>query len=191
MNKNFFLNELANNLITIIKQRTNVFNTINVIVPSSNTEQWFKTYWLKTQNEILMNVKFQTIEQGLLSLIDSDKPYRILKRDAIKALIIKHLTQSDNLNLPSEINDYLYNENKQLNAIKLYDLSNKLSSLYLQYEKDDIDITGWENDLYNTILDDANNYNYTTLSYLFNNNKRLRNISNFVKLHYSISKRIQ
>lgn len=195
MSKNFFLNELANNLITIIKQRTNVFNTINVIVPSSNTEQWFKTYWLKTQNEILMNVKFQTIEQGLLSLIDSDKPYRILKRDAIKALIIKHLTQSDNLNLPSEINDYLYNENKQLNAIKLYDLSNKLSSLYLQYEKDNIDITGWENDLYNTILDDANNYNYTTLSYLFNTNKRLENInqdiyffgfSNFSKLEERI-----
>ena len=174
MYKKPYLYELANELIKIIKLRKNVFETINIIVPSLNIEQWFKTYWLKTQDGILMNIKFQRIEEGLFNLFNTPKHYTLLKRNSLKSLIIKHLSKNSALTLPLEISNYLYDENGLINSIKLYDLSNKLSKLFGEYEKDDIEIVGWEKELYDIVLKDADNYNLTTLTFLFDNIKDLK-----------------
>lgn len=47
--KNNLLNNLGNELINIIKNRTDIFKPLNIIVPSTKTEQWIKSYWLKNQ----------------------------------------------------------------------------------------------------------------------------------------------
>ena len=190
------LNELADNLIGFIKNRTNIFSTLQVICPNSKMQQWFKSYWLKTQDDILMNVEFLNIDEALLKVIDTDKPYRLLKRDSLKSFIIKHLSiKNDELVFPSEINSYLYNKDCSINSIKIYDLANELSQLFLDYEKDQVEIIGWEGKLYELVLKDASSNNLATLDYVFKNKKGIKTLkeelyffgfNNFSSLQQSI-----
>ena len=190
------LNELADNLISFIKNRTNIFSTLQIICPNMKMQQWFKSYWLKTQDDILMNVEFLNIDEALLKVIDTDKPYRLLKRDSLKSFIIKHLSiKNDELVFPSEINSYLYNKDGSVNSIKIYDLANALSQLFLDYEKDQIVITGWEGKLYELVLKDASSNNLATLDYVFKNKKGIKTLkeelyffgfNNFSSLQQSI-----
>ena len=171
--KNYQLNNLCDELINIIKNRNDIFKPLNIIVPNIKTEKWIKSYWLKHQNDVLMNVKFTLIDNALLSFIDSKKTYKLLNKEELKSLIIKFLVNDNNINFPKEITEYLYNDNK-INQIKIYDLANQLANLYTEYDNDQIDITGWQKELYDVILNDATNYNLTTLSYLFNNEKYVK-----------------
>ena len=190
------LNELADNLIGFIKNRTNIFSTLQIICPNMKMQQWFKSYWLKTQDDILMNVEFLIIDEALLKLIDTDKPYRLLKRDTLKSFIIKHLSiKNDELVFPSKINSYLYNKDGSINSIKIYDLANELSKLFLDYEKDQVEIIGWERKLYELVLKDASSNNLATLDYVYKNKKGIKTLkeelyffgfNNFSSLQQSI-----
>ena len=169
----YSLNELGDTLIDVIKNRKNFFEKITIIVPNIKLQQWFKTYWLKSQNDILMNIEFVTIDKGLLKLIDIDKPYKLLKKDALKSLIIKSLSQNI-IQLPSEIENFLYNDDKTINSIKVYDLSSKLADLFGEYEKDQFQITGWEKELYDIVLNDADKYFLSSLSKIYNDANQMK-----------------
>ncbi len=172
----FNLNSLGDELIDIIKQRSNIFNKITIVVPNNRTEQWFKAYWLKHQNDVLMNVVFKKMDNKLKDLIDSDGYFDLMSLDQLKTLIMKHLPNIYDL-LPDEIKEYIY-ENDKLHHIKLYDLSNKLASLFFEYEIDQINITGWQEKLYNKVLENALEYELSTISYMFNKCNRVKKINN-------------
>ena len=102
------LNDLGNVLIDVIKSRKDLFSPITVVVPNSKIGQWFKTYWLKSESDILMNVNFVNIDKALLDLIDTDEPYKLLKKETIKSYLIKILSSDNNINIPLDIKNYLY-----------------------------------------------------------------------------------
>lgn len=172
----FNLNLLGDELIDIIEQRTNVFNKITIVVPNSKVEQWFKAYWLRHQNEVLMNVEFKRIDNALKEFIDSDCYFELMRLDQFKILIMKHLPNILDL-LPNEVKEYIY-ENGEFHHIKLYDLSNKLASLFLEYEIDQVNITGWQEKLYNNVLENALKYELSTISYMFNKCEKVKKINN-------------
>ena len=157
------LTELGHELIKFIKCRTNIFETINIVVPNSKTEQWFKSYWLKTQNDILMNVKFETIDDAMLKLIANKAQFKLLNKDRIKLLVIKNLlNKKEVLDLPSNIYSYI-DESKDNSAIRLYDLATKLTDLFIEYENDQFEITGWQKELYEYVLMEASFNHFSTL----------------------------
>lgn len=165
---NFQLNNLADLLIKQIKNRKEIFNTFTIVFPNMKMQQWFKAYWLKTQDDVLMNVSFVNIDEMLINLIKSNKNYRLLSKETLKSLIIKHLS---NINLlDEETKNYLY-DNKIINPIKLYDLANELSSLFIEYENDlfELEESSFQKKLYDEVLKDATNNNLATLSYIYNN----------------------
>ena len=172
------LNNLGNELISIIKRRTNIFKTIEIVVPNSKTEQWFKNYWLKNQNDILMNVKFININEAIKKLFDVDKNYSLLTREEMKTLIIKQIF-NDNIDIPDTIRKY-YNSNNVISAIKLYDLADQLSKLFLEYEQDQFVVSGWQKQLYDSVLEEARLYNLSTVSYIYNiiSDKKIKKIDN-------------
>ena len=51
--ESYTLNKLGDELIEIIKNKVDFFSTMSIVFPSSKMQQWFKTYWLKTQSDIL------------------------------------------------------------------------------------------------------------------------------------------
>lgn len=162
------LTDLGILLIDYIKSRTNIFNTINVVVPNSKTEQWFKSYWLKTQNDILMNVKFETIDDAMLKLIANKEQFKLLNKDKFKLLVIKNLlNKKEVLDLPSSIYSYI-DESKDNSAIRLYDLATKLTDLFIEYENDQFEITGWQKELYEYVLMEASFNHFSTLSNIYN-----------------------
>lgn len=125
------LSMLSDKLIEIINNREDPFKKIKVIVPSYSLESYFKTYWLKDDNNVLMNVYFYTIEDFLdVSLDSKDK---LFTKDIISLYILNEL--SSNKDEYIKLNRY-YSFNNQINYNKLYDLSKMLTDLYIEYEDD-------------------------------------------------------
>lgn len=172
------LNNLADKLIEIIKKRTNVFKTITVVVPNSKMQQWFKSYWLRTQSDILMNVKFENINETLLSLIDCNERFALISSDELKSLVIKNILAKENeLDLPDTIKNYIY-DNGEINSIKLYDLSSKLTQLFNEYEKDYFNFTGWQRKLYKFVTVEAKENKLVTLANVYNSSfKKVKSLS--------------
>ena len=81
---------LGNHLIDEILNRSNEFETINVIIPNSKIEQWFKTYWLKNQEQVLMNVNFINIDEALVKFIKSNNSCTLINKQELKMLIFKN-----------------------------------------------------------------------------------------------------
>ena len=167
------LNDLGNELIQFIKQRTNLFNTIKIVVPDKLTSEWFKTYWINNESDVLMNVSFETIDEALLNIIPNDSFTKLLKIDQLRTLIIKSLSESNQTDLPVEISKYIYDD-KVINQIKLFDLANEFAKLFYEYEKDLVTIKDWQLELYNTVLLNAKQHNLSTLSYLYHSNSYLK-----------------
>ena len=168
--KSPLISRLGDKLIDSILCRKNEFDTITVVFPSSKTEQWFKTYWLKNRSEILMNVKFLNIDEALLSLILTKEEYKLIKRQDLKSLIIKHLASKNNdIDYPLDIKDYLYNKEGEVDSIRVYDLANELSKLFFNYEEDQVVIVGWEKQIYDHVLENAIEHGFATLDYVYKN----------------------
>ena len=174
--ESYILNNLGDELIENIKNKVDFFSTMSIVFPSSKTQQWFKAYWLKTQSDILMNVEFINIDEKLFELISVDKPYKLMSKELFKSLVIKQLAKSyvDNKILPNDIREYLTKQNK-LDAIKLYDLADQLTVLFSEYEKDNFKFTGFQKEIYNAVLQEANIQNKTTLADLYHKeNKEIK-----------------
>ena len=82
------LRQLGDELKNIIKNRDNIFNTITIVIPNSKIEQWFKSYWLKTENDILMNVKFVSINEALLNIYQK-KNIKIFYQLILETIFVK------------------------------------------------------------------------------------------------------
>lgn len=164
--KPYQLDHLGQMLIDEIKNRNNPFQKVIIVVPHNKVAQWFKAYWLKNESSVLMNVRFETINNILAEFIDTSIKYQMLSKEEFRTLIINTLSKEYRNGVYQEIKDYLVNDNK-LDPIKLFDLSNQLASLFMEYEEDQIEITSWQGTLYKSIMETAQNINYSTISYLF------------------------
>lgn len=169
----FNLNKLGEELVKVIKSRKNIFIPIRVIVPNNKVEQWFKSYWLKHHSEVLMNISFELIDNALFNLIEKPNSYKLITREQLRSLIIKLISEKNDISFPDNIKNYIFKD-KKLDHIRLYDLSNKLSQLYLEYEQDLNEIYGWEKELYDLVIEEALKLNLVTLSSLFNNEQTIR-----------------
>ncbi len=182
------LNELGDMLIKHIKsKRDNIFETINIIFPNKKLEQWFKAYWLKTEDTVLMNIACYSLENGLLSLMNDANNYSLANKNDFKAVIIKQLAIIDKNKLDSKISKYIYDNNNNLDSIKLYDLANALADLFIEYEKECIEITGYQKLIYDNALAELANNNIKTFASLANSS--FKNIKEVIFFgFYSIDK---
>ena len=73
--KHYQLDHLGQMLIDEIKNRNNPFQKVIIVVPHNKVAQWFKAYWLKNESSVLMNVRFETINNILAEFIDTNKKY--------------------------------------------------------------------------------------------------------------------
>ncbi|MGN1399791.1 MAG: hypothetical protein ACI4WG_07335 [Erysipelotrichaceae bacterium] len=154
------LNELADKLIEQIKQ-ADIFNPLIVVLPDKNLQQWFKSYWLKTESAVLMSVDFKTISEALKSFIYSDKKYNLLDKTDVKLILLELLLQRPDDFQP--VKQYCSDQST------LYSLVDRLSSLFLEYEKtgSTIEQCNWQKELYKQTIEYADKHNLTTLNQLF------------------------
>ena len=176
--------ELGNLLKDKIKNRKDLFTDIDIIVPNDKVEQWFKSFWLMTESEVLMNVRFFNIEDGLLKLFKTSKQYKIARRSELRTHIIEALARIDNKLLDKNVSDYIY-ENDKLDSIRLYDLSNTLSKLFIEYDMQNVEIVGWQKLIYDYVLEELDKKNKTTFKYVCNNKLGFSEVDEVIFLGFS------
>lgn len=163
------LNDLFTQIMPVILNRQNPFDTITIVVPSKKIEQWFKTIYLKTYNDVLMNVKFIRLNDFFLSKVDNK--YKLINKNVVRTYFIKNIVKLNDTTLSSLqdiLKDYL-NDDK-LKSIKVYDLANKLAELYVSYDLDNIldnKISSTTDDLFKVVDKDLFDSNYVSLSRLY------------------------
>lgn len=158
------LNILADKLIDKINQRTNLFDDFVIVTPSLKVEQWFKAYWLKNQDNVLMNVKFIRINKFFSDILKIDNIKHQATNTDYLFFIIKHLLNDDIFNiLPDSIKEYIKEKNN-INTNRLYDLSLELADLFIKYEQELTNITSWQSAIYSKVLVDIKkHYAYSLL----------------------------
>lgn len=128
------LKDLATQLCDEINKRNDCFQTIHIVFPSPKIEQWFKAFWLNTQDEkVLMNVSFESLDSILPFLVEQPH-YRLISANSLRQLIINILSNKT-INIIPDYSNYFDN-----NPVKLFDFASNLASLYLEYYRDDFEI---------------------------------------------------
>lgn len=168
---------LADNLISLLKEnKNNFFDTKIIVFPSIVVEQWFKSYFLKTQGEnVLMNVEYKTIKD-ILPLLCKKKNFKLISHSDLKQIIISILLSDDKNIIPQNIKNYYIDSD-----IKLNDLSTSLSSLYIDYFSNDYENLNnfdksYQKDLYDEIISKCENYNFGTIEKPISNKNDCSNI---------------
>ena len=86
-------------------------------------------------NNVLMNVKFLSLEECLYSLLDLEKRFELAKRHEIRTVTIKAILLLDKASLEKKISDYIY-DGEVINSVRLFDLADRVSQLFCDYEKE-------------------------------------------------------
>ncbi len=124
------LYEIADSIIEEIKRRKNPFDKMTLIFHSAKIAQWFKAYFLKKENTVLMNVEYKTLSSFINEIINPRNEGHVLTAVEYREYIIKALLSD----LPSES---YYNNGNDVNGINLYEFADKLSAVVFNMEFDD------------------------------------------------------
>ncbi len=126
---NNYLNELAKSLIEDLRKRTDPFRKTIIVFKSNALASFFKSYFLKNYDGILLNIKYVTLLSGINDLFNVDENLKMASKSEIISLITKYI-------LDNKDNDLYKDYISDSNGIKLFDLANELASLFDEYEKD-------------------------------------------------------
>ena len=175
------LNDLANDLFNDIhsffdESVDNFFDGAYVVTPNKKMESWIKAYWLKNSDKVLMNVNFINLETFLLSIFDINPNISLATNKDYKNLLIKLLAAKPYEEVNEEIRDYLFDkkdDQRIINSTKINELADTLTTLFINYEKECIDITGWQKEYYCSLLNEFGK-ELTSLSKLFNDDIKIK-----------------
>ena len=201
---------LADTMINKIKDNWKTpFESPAVVFTDPKTEQWFKLHWLKrnkASNSILMNLKTLRIQQFLFDIISGNQESEKLSVELLRDLLISKLTAKtaegkfyfETLG-SKEVDAYLKKSEAAgtegaapatvedpadfINTQHLYDFSQTIASLFLDYEDTRPDSLtkllekcDWQKKLYNDTIGEKgieiDGVKYLTLYQLANLNKK-------------------
>jgi len=168
------INEIANEVIDGLKKVDNPFESPILVFHNTKIAQWFKTYYLKEHEEVMMNVRFMTLSVFLNGLINPKEEHKIVSRPEVRDYIVKVLLSKcafDAAN-PEKPTNYIYKADGSVNGINLYEFADRLSSLFMNYEYDSEEMDTWtdgkwEKDIYDEVIKLAKADNCFTTRSLF------------------------
>lgn len=174
----------------LIKENHDPFCAPIICFPTPELKKWFKANWLKTEDDVLLNVKTLTFNSFVMQEIYHDSSH-LITQEIMEDLLINYLYDNVDL-LPDFIKNYIY-VNSFIDADKLYDISAELANIFIKYEDDQFQPTGYQKELFDNVLAFGKSKGYVTRSYFINSYKMFRKnkqeqklyifgISNFSKL---------
>ena len=170
------LNEIADAVIEKVLKNDDPFRTVTVVCHNTKVAQWFKTYYLKKNVKVLMNVEFMTLSQFIGDIVNPDRKYTLLDRVSLRRYLMKVLSDPDTYGIDKNATgfpkDYIYNADDTVKGIGLFELSGKLATLFLRYELEKESFSGsWEEVLYQKTMELAENDGHYTVKRLFEKKK--------------------
>ena len=153
------IEKLGDYLKTRIKENKDFFNSPFVVFKNQNMEKWFKTYWLKTEKDVLMNVMFGNI----LDLITKNNHEFSLASTNDLMLSITKLVTSGKFN-NERCSNYLFGEDGKYDATKVRDFSSELAKYFSSALLEKVQLDDWHLDLYNLVCEDLEKKNLYTIN---------------------------
>lgn len=174
--ENSSLNTLSNSLIKQLNNEKDFFTTTNIVFPSSEVISWFKSYFLKHHDGVLMNVNCLTFDKFFLdSLTFENGYYRLINKSTLQLLILKHFVYNEIKDYLTDVEKHYLFENGELKPNQAYALSSSFADLFLSYEKDCfVPSTGIQKHLFDLLEEDFENYRIGTLSFLLKRKKEFK-----------------
>ena len=165
------LNEIAEEIINSLKKVSDPFVSPVIVVHNKKIEQWFKAYYLKSHSEVLMNVTFMTLSVFVNGIVNPEKKYTIVDKPVLKKYILKVLLDPSKYSYdaknPKAETNFIFDKGGSMNGIKLLEFADRLSGLFMEYETDMAEITGWQKEVYESALELAENDGCCTTKRLF------------------------
>lgn len=135
------LETIADEMIDkVAEEWTSPFDAPTVIFSEYKLEQWFRLRWLEKRG-VLANLNRKSIDKFLMEILVGDNPNtKKLSADMLRNVIIAYLQkkdESDKANfekLDERVCRYLLAGGNSVDEHRLFDLANKLSGLFLEYE---------------------------------------------------------
>ncbi len=119
------------------------FESPVVLFSDRKVEQWFRQFWLKSdagKNGAIMNLACLATENFLFSML-TDRGVKKLSTELLCDLLVAKLPSVTEDNVPyyktlgsEEVNAYIEQEDGTVNEIHLYDFSEQLAALLIDYE---------------------------------------------------------
>ena len=159
MTSNHNVEQLINNLL----QNDDFFTPSIIVFDNLKMEQWFKAYWLKTRDDIYMNIKCLRFND-LYYLIFKEHNKRILDQNVLSKYIMLVLSKwpfCDDIK-------YIY-DGTVIDPSRLYEYAQQLADLFKKYDADLFTPTGFQKALYDAVVKKASEDGYDTLRHMFEN----------------------
>ena len=174
--ENSSLNALSNLLIEQLNNEKDFFTTTNIVFPSSEVISWFKSYYLKHHEGVLMNVNCLTFDKFFLdSLTFENGYYRLINKSTLQLLILKHFVYNEIKDYLNDVEKHYLFENGELKPNQAYALSSSFADLFLSYEKDCfVPSIGIQKHLFDLLEEDFENFRIGTLSFLLKRKKEFK-----------------
>ena len=167
------LNDIADAVIEEVLKNDDPFRTITVVCHNTKVAQWFKTYYLKKNDKVLMNVEFMTLSQFIGDIVNPDRKYTLMDRASLRRYLMKVLSYPDKHGIDKNATgfpkDYVYEPAGKVKGIGLFEFAGKLATLFLRYELEKETFNGWEKVLYQKTMETAENDGYWSVKRLFEN----------------------
>lgn len=135
------LETIADEMIDKVAEKwTSPFDAPTVIFSEYKLEQWFRLRWLEKRG-VLANLNRKSIDKFLMEILVGDNPNtKKLSADMLRNVIIAYLQKKDEFGkanfekLDERVCRYLLAGGNSVDEHRLFDLANKLSGLFLEYE---------------------------------------------------------
>lgn len=139
------LSSLADKMIQKIQDSwKSPFSSPVVIFSDSKLEQWFRFYWMRQSNEVLLNLDMVRLNTFLFECVGYEG--NVLNEGLLRDLLIAKLIKDDYcLCLDDSVRKYLTGNNESINHAHLFDFASQMATLLLDYE-----ITKPEEFIYNS-----------------------------------------
>ena len=169
-NERTSISAIADDIIKKITGTKDPFVSPIVVVHNVKVEQWFKAYYLKNCNKVMMNVRFMTLSVFVNGLLDHEGKYKVIGQTELRNYIIRAIL---GMKKDGNLKDAAYGfvlENDCLNGNNLYDFASKTAGLFTEYELDllsSFEGCRWEKELYEKVTKMAEDEGCRTTKMLY------------------------
>ncbi len=135
------LDTIADEMIDQVSKVWNdPFDAPTLIFSEYKLEQWFRLKWVEKRG-VLANLNRKSIDSFLMEILVGDDPKKKkLSADMLRNVILAYLQKKDESGkanfekLDGQVGKYLLAGGNSVDEHRLFDLANKLSGLFLEYE---------------------------------------------------------
>ncbi len=135
------LETIADEMIDkVAEEWASPFDAPTIIFSEYKLEQWFRLRWLEKRG-VLANLNRKSIDKFLMEILIGDHPNKKkLSADMLRNVILAYLQKKDESGkanfekLDGQVCRYLLAGGNSVDEHRLFDLANKLSGLFLEYE---------------------------------------------------------